>query len=65
MKSQNQIIKEHLEKGKTLTALEALAKYDCFRLSARIANLRDQGLNIKTEMIETKSGKKVAQYKLV
>lgn len=65
MKSQNQIIREHLENGRTITALEALARYDCFRLSARIGNLRDQGLNIKTEMIETKSGKKVAQYKLV
>lgn len=64
MKSQNEMIKEHLEKGKSLTALEALAKYHCFRLSARIANLRDQGLNIKTEMIETNSGKRVAQYKL-
>lgn len=64
MKSQNEIIKHHLEQGKTLTALEALAKYDCFRLSARIANLRDQGLNIKTEIVETKSGKRVAKYSL-
>lgn len=62
MKSQNQLIKEHLEKGRSITALEALARYDCFRLSARIANLRDQGLRIKTEIIETHTGKRVAKY---
>ena len=64
MKSQNQVIKEHLQEGKSITALEALAQYDCFRLSARIANLRDAGMNIKTDIVETKSGKRVAKYSL-
>ena len=62
--SQSQKIFEHLWNGNTLTPIEALERFGCFRLSARIKNLRDDGLDIKTDIITTKSGKRVAQYYL-
>ena len=66
--SQNKRIRKHLESGRSLTPLDALYQYGCFRLGARIHNLKSQGLAIETEMVEILSeGKKkhVARYKLV
>jgi len=66
--SQNKRIKEHLLKGRSITAIEALHMCNCFRLGARIHNLKAQGMNIKTEMIEITSGgkkKHVAKYSLI
>jgi hypothetical protein len=48
MKTQNQQIEQHLLKGKKINPLQALNKFGCFRLSARIKDLRDNGMNIKT-----------------
>ncbi len=61
MSQTNKILK-HLEKGKRLTPLQALKKFDCFRLSGRILDLRKLGINVKTEMIKVRSGKRVASY---
>ena len=66
--SQNKRIRKHLESGRSLTPLDALYQYGCFRLGARIHNLKSQGLAIETEIVEILSeGKKkhVARYKLV
>lgn len=57
-------IRKHLEEGKPITALEALNLYGCFRLSAHIFTLRNEGLNIVTNRI-TRNGKWFAQYSLV
>ena len=64
--SQCSAILEHLKKGLSITHLEALTKFGCFRLSARIHDLRHkQGFdNIVTERVLTSSGKYVAQYRL-
>lgn len=51
----------YLEKGKPLTALQALKQFGCMRLAARIHELRDLGYNIQRSMIE-KNGKKFARY---
>lgn len=68
MKStQTQMILGHLKLFKAITPLEALEKYGCLRLGARILDLRDAGHNIRTEIIEVQSrnGKKhVAKYVL-
>lgn len=61
MKTQNEQIKAYLSKGKSITPLDALNKFGCFRLSARIKNLRDEGLNIATKYV-TKEGKTFACY---
>jgi hypothetical protein len=67
MKSQNQRIKEYLEKGGKLTPLDALYSFSCWSLSSRISDLRKQGVNIKSELVEiTSEGKKkfVSRYSI-
>ncbi len=64
MESQNKEILNHLKKGNRITSLEALALFGCFRMAARANDLRNQGHNIKTEMVEI-NGKRVAEYRLV
>ena len=63
--SQCSAILEHLKKGLSITPLEALNRFGCFRLSARIHDLRHkQGYDIMTERVLTSNGKYVAQYRL-
>jgi hypothetical protein len=47
-----------------VTPMEALAGCGCFRLAARIKELRQQGNDIKTKTLILPSGKIVAQYHL-
>jgi hypothetical protein len=54
----------HLRAGHRLTALEALEKFQCFRLAARVHELRREGWQVQERMVETKSGKRVAEYSL-
>jgi Helix-turn-helix domain len=63
MKSQNQRILNYLQKGKSLTPITALNKFGCFRLAARIADLRKEGHTIHTDTI-TKNKKTFASYKM-
>ena len=51
-------------KREPITALQALVHIRCFRLAARIEELRDEGYTIHTEMIDTDSGKRIARYQL-
>ena len=62
--TQNQKILDYLKSGKTLTPLVALEKFGCFRLSARIYNLREQGNAIITNNV-TRKGKTFAEYSLM
>lgn len=65
-KSQNQMILAWLKSGKGITQLEAAqAPILCWRLGARIWDLRNAGHKIKTEKIQVASGKYVARYILV
>lgn len=64
MKTQNEKIKAYLTKGKSITPLDALTKFGCLRLSARIKNLRDEGLNIATKYVTVK-GKTFASYSII
>ena len=59
--SQNALIKGWLLNGHSLTTLDALTMFGCFRLSARIANLREEGYDIVTEMV-TINDKRIARY---
>jgi len=61
--SQKKRIAAWLNDGKTLTQMEALYKFGCFRLASRINDLRNDGMNIKTEKITLSNGKIVAQYR--
>ena len=61
--SQEQDIMKHLRKG-PITPLEALTKYGCLRLAARIKDLKNYGHIITTHIVH-KNDKKFAQYVLV
>ncbi len=63
-KSQNAMIAAHLRKGARLTAMEALQKFGCFRLAARVLDLKTSGMDIRAEMIPTLGGARVAQYSI-
>ena len=62
--SQNAKILAWLGDGKTLTAMEALREFGCFRLASRIHDLRDRGWNIAKEMVTLHNGKRVARYSM-
>jgi hypothetical protein len=61
---QNARILAHLQGGRTLTALEALEWFKCFRLASRIHDLKKAGYDVQKRMVKTASGKSVAEYYL-
>ena len=64
--TQKNKVKEHLNSGQSITPIEALERYGCFRLAAIIHTLKHQnGMNIKTEMIKNKFGTKYGKYTMV
>ena len=62
--NQNNEIRNHLKNGLTLTPLQALRQYGCLRLSARIYDLKCEGMSIITTMIKV-GKKRVARYSVV
>lgn len=62
--SQCKMILSHLQSGQKLTVLDSMKLFNCYRLSARIKNLRDMGYQIETEMVKTTSGKRIAEYRM-
>jgi len=62
--SQSAKVLYHLENYGSLTAIEALELFACFRLAARINDLKEAGHNIQMEMKKMKNGKKIAVYSL-
>ena len=61
--SQTSLIKQHLEDGHSITPIDALNLFGCFRLSARIHDIKQQGLDIITKKI-TSNGKTFASYEV-
>jgi hypothetical protein len=67
METQNKRIEKYLLSGRTLTPLDALHEFNCFRLSARIWDLRQRGIDIESRTKKiTSDGKQkvVVEYKL-
>ncbi len=62
--SQNGRILAYLREGHTITHLDALKGFDCARLASRINDLRNQGHEIVTVHEFTRTGKRIARYKL-
>lgn len=62
--SQTTQILAALKRGRTLTPLDALSEFGCFRLGARIYDLRQQGYDIESHNIKSANGKHFAGYKL-
>lgn len=63
--TQAQVIQEHLERGLPITALDALNLYGCFRLAARIRELRKAGMNIASRPVKTNGGAIISEYRLI
>jgi hypothetical protein len=62
-KSQQQHIKEYLEAGHSITPLEALEMFGCFRLGAQIFDLKKKGMDIEMTMRKDENtGKRYAVY---
>jgi hypothetical protein len=59
--SQNDRIASYLKAGKTLTPLQALAKFDCWALSSRVSDLNKRGMDVKMDLVK-KGKKQFAKY---
>jgi hypothetical protein len=59
--TQSENILTWLRTGRGITALEALKHAGCFRLAARIHELRSLGIPIRTQSI-SRRGKQLARY---
>lgn len=57
-------ILRHLQCGKSINPLQALNQYGCFRLGARIYDLKQRGYLIEKRMVKTANGKKYAEYSM-
>lgn len=62
--SQKAAILAYLQKGNHLTPLGALNKFGCFRLAARVYELKCDGHKIKRHMLVRVSRTKIAGYYL-
>jgi len=60
--SQSDEIAIYLNRGKKITPIDALDLFGCFRLAARIHDLRGRGMNIKVEDRKDDDGKRYASY---
>lgn len=59
-------IRAALKAGQQLTPMDVLHQFGCWRLGARIYDLREEGMNIHTEMFHDEaSGKRYARYTLI
>ena len=63
-RTQTERILAHLLAGSSITALEALGRYSCSRLAARIGDIRALGYHVHAEVVTLDNAKRVAQYRL-
>lgn len=63
--TQNKQILNYLKTGKSITPLEALYEFGCFRLSARIFDLKKDGWPITCDRLDVGDDKMVGHYTLV
>lgn len=63
--SQNKQILRYFQAGGSLTQLDALHRFGCMRLGARVHDLRELGHDIHVEYVRTPStGKRIARYSM-
>lgn len=56
-------ILQYLKSGKKLTPIDALNLFGCFRLGARVWELKQAGHPIQKDMITLPNSKRVAEYR--
>ena len=57
MKTQTALILAHLRDRGGITSIEALELYGCFRLAARISDIKALGYEVTTETVHAPNGK--------
>ena len=66
VRGQNAKIREYLEQGHWLSPLDAVVKFHCLRLGARIYDIKGElagtGKQVVTRTKTLSSGKRVAEY---
>ena len=62
-KTQNAKILSHLKRGWKITQDDAYDRYRVYRLASRIHDLRNEGWDIRTKLID-RNGNTYAQYQL-
>lgn len=63
-KSMVKLILEHLQKGKSITPIEASAQWRCRSLSRRICDIEKLGYKIKRDTREDSTGQVYTRYSL-
>ena len=64
MSKQSYAVLAHIKLHGYITPLDALEHYGCFRLAARIKELREMGFDIVTQTKKTSEGKRYASYSI-
>ena len=59
-----ELIRDHLESGKTITNVEAQALWRCRALPKRISELKKDGLKITSEWRNDSTGQSFVRYRL-
>lgn len=66
--TQVQLILEYMDEFGSITPLEAIRDIGCYRLSARISDIKKKGYPVRTELVavQNRRGKqsKIARYSL-
>lgn len=57
-------IRQWLQSGKSLTPKQAIEMFECYRLGARIFDLRATGMKIRTTAVPKSDGGTFAKYTL-
>ena len=64
--TQKEMIRQHLEAGKSITPLQALTMFNCMSLAQRVKELKTGGMCIYKELVQdSNSHKRFASYKLL
>ena len=64
-KTQKQCVREYLEKGRSITALQALGMFSVYRLAAVIHALKKDGFKTWSLREKDANGKSFARYKML
>ena len=60
--TQKEILRNHLETVGSISPVEALVVHRIGRLAARVCDLRDEGMNVLTNMSTDTTGHRYARY---
>lgn len=53
--TQTEKILKYMKSGESITQAEAVTEFGCYRLSARISDLRHEGYDIRRDMVTRKN----------